>query len=53
MISSYQRLKIKKLKAEKLADEVTEDMEFLILYPHSARAKNIRRIIKEKEDGNC
>jgi hypothetical protein len=51
MISSYQRLKIKKDLAEQVADEVREDMEFVILHPHSARAKNIRREVKDKHNG--
>ena len=52
MISSYQRLKLKKLEAEKVVDELKEDLEFIILHPHTSRAKNIRRTIKDKEDGN-
>ena len=51
MISSYQKLKIKKDKAEKVAMEVKEDMEFVILHPHSARAKSIRREVKDRENG--
>jgi len=50
MISSYQKLKIKKDKAEAIAEELKEDIEFVILHPYSSRAKNIRREIKEKEN---
>ena len=50
-MSSYQRLKIKKKIAEEVAEEVREDMEFVILFPHTARAKNIRREVKEKHNG--
>tara|TARA_R110001606_G_scaffold355617_1_gene506641 strand:- start:209 stop:364 length:156 start_codon:yes stop_codon:yes gene_type:complete len=51
MLSSYQRLKFKKDLAVKVADELKEDIEFVILYPHSKRAKNIRREVKEKQNG--
>ena len=51
MLSSYQRLKFKKDLAVKVADELKEDIEFVILYPHTARAKNIRREVKEKNNG--
>ena len=51
MISSYQRLKFKKELAVKVADELKEDKEFVILRPHTARAKNIRREVKEKHNG--
>jgi len=48
MLSSYQKLKIKKDVAEKIASDLKEDIEFLILYPYSSRAKSIRREIKEQ-----
>jgi hypothetical protein len=51
MLSSYQRLKLKKELAVKMAEETIENMEFVILYPHTARAKNIRREVKEKQNG--
>ena len=51
MLSSYQRLKFKKDLAVKVADELKEDIEFVILYPHTSRAKNIRREVKEKQNG--
>ena len=51
MLSSYQRLKFKKDLAVKVADELKEDIEFVILYPHTTRAKNIRREVKEKQNG--
>jgi hypothetical protein len=51
MLSSYQRLKLKKELAVKIADELKEDMEFVILYPYSSRAKNIRREVKERQNG--
>jgi hypothetical protein len=51
MLSSYQRLKFKKDLAVKVAEELKEDIEFVILYPHTARAKNIRREVKEKQNG--
>ena len=51
MLSSYQRLKVKKDLAVKIAEEVKEDIEFVILRPHSRRAKNIRREVKEKHNG--
>lgn len=51
MISSYQKLKIKKDTAEAVAEEIKEDIEVVILRPHSARAKNIRREVKDKENG--
>jgi hypothetical protein len=51
MLSSYQRLKFKKDLAVKVADELKEDLEFVILYPYSSRAKNIRREVKEKNNG--
>jgi len=52
MISSYQRLKVKMERAKQVADELKEDIEFVILRPYSSRAKNIRREVKEKEDYN-
>jgi hypothetical protein len=51
MVSSYQKLKIKKDAAVKIADELIEDIEFIILYPYSSRAKNIRREVKERHNG--
>ena len=51
MLSSYQRLKFKKDLAVKVADELKEDIEFIIMRPHSKRAKAIRRTIKERENG--
>jgi hypothetical protein len=51
MLSSYQRLKVKKDLAVKIAEEVKEDIEFVILYPHSSRAKNIRREVKDRNNG--
>ena len=51
MLSSYQRLKLKKELAVKMAEETIENMEFVILYPHTARAKNIRREVKERQNG--
>ena len=51
MLSSYQRLKFKKDLAVKVADELKEDIEFIIMRPHTARAKNIRREVKEKNNG--
>lgn len=49
-MSSYKRLKEKKDKAEKIAAELIEDIEFVILYPHSSRAKSIRREVKDKHN---
>lgn len=51
MLSSYQRLKFKKDLAVKVAEELKEDIEFIIMRPHTARAKNIRREVKEKNNG--
>ena len=51
MLSSYQRLKFKKDLAIKVADELKEDIEFIIMRPHSKRAKAIRREVKEKNNG--
>jgi hypothetical protein len=51
MLSSYQRLKFKKDLAQKVAEELKEDIEFIIMRPHTARAKNIRREVKEKNNG--
>ena len=51
MLSSYQRLKLKKEAAVKVAEELKEDIEFIIMRPHSKRAKNIRREVKEKHNG--
>ena len=51
MLSSYQRLKFKKEAAVKAAEELKEDIEFIIMRPHTARAKNIRREVKEKNNG--
>ncbi len=51
MLSSYQRLKFKKDLAVKAAEELKEDIEFIIMRPHSKRAKAIRRTIKERENG--
>ena len=51
MLSSYQRLKFKKEAAQKAAEELKEDIEFIIMRPHTARAKNIRREVKEKNNG--
>ena len=51
MLSSYQRLKFKKDLAVKVADELKENIEFVILYRHTATAKNIRREVKEKQNG--
>jgi hypothetical protein len=51
MLSSYQRLKFKKEAAVKVADELKEDIEFIIMRPHSKRAKAIRREVKEKHNG--
>lgn len=51
MLSSYQRLKFKKDLAVKVADELKEDIEFIIMRPHSKRAKAIRREVKEKHNG--
>jgi hypothetical protein len=51
MISSYQRLKLKKELAVKFAEETKEDIEFVILRPHSRRAKNIRREVKDRNNG--
>ena len=51
MLSSYQRLKFKKDLAVKVADELKEDIEFIIMRPHTARAKNIRREKKKKNNG--
>jgi len=51
MLSSYQRLKFKKDLAVKVADELKEDIEFIIMRPHSKRAKAIRREVKEKNNG--
>ncbi len=51
MLSSYQRLKFKKEAAQKAAEELKEDIEFIIMRPHSKRAKAIRREVKEKNNG--
>jgi hypothetical protein len=51
MLSSYQRLKFKKDLAVKVAEELKEDIEFIIMRPHSKRAKAIRREVKEKNNG--
>jgi len=51
MLSSYQRLKFKKELAVKVAEELKEDIEFVILHPHTARAKNIRREVKDRNNG--
>ena len=51
MLSSYQRLKFKKEAAIKAAEELKEDIEFIIMRPHSKRAKAIRREVKEKQNG--
>ena len=51
MLSSYQRLKFKKDLAVKAAEELKEDIEFIIMRPHSKRAKAIRREVKEKHNG--
>ncbi len=51
MLSSYQRLKFKKDLAVKVADELKEDIDFIIMRPHSKRAKAIRREVKEKNNG--
>jgi|TARA_R110002167_G_C12220772_1_gene608768 hypothetical protein len=51
MLSSYQRLKFKKDLAQKVAEELKEDIEFIIMRPHTARAKNIRREVKERQNG--
>ena len=51
MLSSYQRLKFKKEAAQKAAEELKEDIEFIIMRPHTARAKNIRREVKERQNG--
>jgi hypothetical protein len=51
MLSSYQRLKFKKDLAVKVAEELKEDIEFIIMRPHSKRAKAIRREVKEKQNG--
>ena len=51
MLSSYQRLKFKKEAAQKAAEELKEDIEFIIMRPHSKRAKAIRREVKEKQNG--
>ena len=51
MLSSYQRLKFKKDLAQKVAEELKEDIEFIIMRPHSKRAKAIRREVKEKQNG--
>jgi isocitrate/isopropylmalate dehydrogenase len=51
MLSSYQRLKFKKDLAQKVAEELKEDIEFIIMRPNTARAKNIRREVKERQNG--
>ena len=51
MLSSYQRLKFKKDLAQKVAEELKEDIEFIIMRQHTARAKNIRREVKERQNG--
>ena len=47
-ISSYQRLKQKKLNAEKELEHIKDDLEAIILRPYSSRAKNVRAEIKLK-----
>ena len=47
-ISSYQRLKQKKLNAEKELEHIKDDLEAIILRPYSSRAKNVRQEIKLK-----
>jgi isocitrate/isopropylmalate dehydrogenase len=51
MLSSYQRLKFKKDLAQKVAEELKEDIEFIIMRPNTARAKNIRMEVKERQNG--
>jgi hypothetical protein len=47
-ISSYQKLKQKKLNAEKELEHIKDDLEAIILRPYSSRAKNVRAEIKLK-----
>jgi hypothetical protein len=49
-ISSYQRLKQKKLNAEKELEHIKDDLEAIILRPYSSRAKNVRQEIKLKHE---
>jgi hypothetical protein len=49
MLSSYQRLKFKKDLAVKVADELKEDIEFVILYPHTARASKEHKERSKRE----
>ena len=49
-VSSYQKLKIKKAKAEERMIEALEDLEAVILYPYISRAKGIRFRIKEDNE---
>jgi len=49
-ISSYQRLKYKKLNAEKELEHIKDDLEAIILRPYSSRAKNVRQEIKLKHE---
>ncbi len=49
-ISSYQRLKHKKLNAEKELEHIKDDLEAIILRPYSSREKNVRQEIKLKHE---
>ena len=49
MLSSYQRLKFKKDLAVKVAEELKEDIEFIIMRPHTARAKIATELHTELE----
>jgi len=50
ILSSYQILKRKKLKAENELEYLKEDLEAIVLQPYSSRAKNVRHEIKLKYD---
>ena len=45
-VSSYQKLKIKMLKSLEEREEAIDDLEMVILYPYSSRAKGVRQRIK-------
>ena len=51
-VSSYQKLRTKKLELESEREELLEDLQFIVLYPHSKRAKVTRMQIRDKYD-NC
>lgn len=49
-LSSYQRLKQRVKNAEEKAEFAVEELEAIILYPYSSRARDIRLRIKIEND---